>query len=149
MTVTNDQNYPVGPAAVIALNRWLEQIGVTPCTAWRWRCKGWLKTVNISGRQYLTQEAIDEFQRRAMAGEFAQEHKVPSRKEAMNHLGETCEERERQGGGGGGQDLPAPAAKITASWEPAPVPDDDSISSGGIRLPQLSVGITSEKKRKD
>ena len=79
MTVTNDQNYPVGPAAVIALNRWLEQIGVTPCTAWRWRRKGWLQTVNIAGRQYLTQEAIDEFHRRAVAGEFAQEHKVPTR----------------------------------------------------------------------
>jgi len=68
----------VGPAAVIALNRWLEQVGVTPCTAWRWRRRGWLKTINIAGRQYLTQEAIDEFHRRAVAGEFAQEHKVPS-----------------------------------------------------------------------
>jgi hypothetical protein len=26
----------------------------------------------------------------------------------------------------------------------APTPDDDSISSGGIRLPQSNVGITSE-----
>lgn len=69
------------PAAVVSLSRWLEQVGVTPCTAWRWRKKGWLKTVNICGRQYLTQEAIDEFQRRALAGEFAQVHKVPTRKE--------------------------------------------------------------------
>lgn len=67
--------------AVISLNRWVAQVGVTPLTAWRWRRKGWLKTVNIAGRQYLTQEAIDEFQRRAVAGEFAQVHKVPSRKE--------------------------------------------------------------------
>jgi predicted site-specific integrase-resolvase len=66
--------------AVISLSKWLEQIGVTPCTAWRWRKKGWLKTVNIAGRQYLTQEAIDEFQRRAKAGEFSQVHKVPSRR---------------------------------------------------------------------
>jgi hypothetical protein len=41
-----------------------------------------LKTVNIAGRQYLTQEAIDEFHRRASAGEFSQAPKVPSRKEA-------------------------------------------------------------------
>jgi predicted site-specific integrase-resolvase len=68
--------------AVISLNRWLVQVGVTQITAWRWRKRGWLKTVNIAGRQYLTQEAIDEFHRRAVAGEFAQEHKVPSRKEA-------------------------------------------------------------------
>jgi predicted site-specific integrase-resolvase len=68
-------------SAVISLNRWLEQVGVTPITAWRWRRKGWLTTVNIAGRQYLTQEAIDEFHRRAVAGEFAQIHKVPARKE--------------------------------------------------------------------
>jgi hypothetical protein len=66
--------------AVTSLSKWLEQVGVTPCTAWRWRKKGWLKTINIAGRQYLTQEAIGEFQRRAAAGEFAQNHKTPSRK---------------------------------------------------------------------
>ncbi len=76
---------PVGAAAVIALNRWLEQVGVTQITAWRWRRKGWLKTVNIAGRVYLTQEAIEEFHRRAVAGEFAQEHKVPpSRQEVAD-----------------------------------------------------------------
>jgi len=69
--------------AVIALNRWLVQVGVTQITAWRWRRRGWLKTVNIAGRQYLTQEAIEEFHRRAVAGEFAQEHKVPTRKESQ------------------------------------------------------------------
>jgi predicted site-specific integrase-resolvase len=66
---------------VISLNRWVAQVGVTQVTAWRWRKHGWLKTVNIAGRQYLTQEAIEEFRRRAVAGEFAQEHKVPSRRE--------------------------------------------------------------------
>jgi hypothetical protein len=65
--------------AIISLARWLEQTGVTACTAWRWRKKGWLKTVNICGRQYLTQKAIEEFTRRATAGEFAQPHKVPVR----------------------------------------------------------------------
>jgi predicted site-specific integrase-resolvase len=84
---THDQNYPVGSAAVISLNRWLEQVGVTPITAWRWRRKGWLKTVNIAGRQYLTQEAIDEFHRRAVAGEFAQVHKVPSHNGISEHSG--------------------------------------------------------------
>jgi hypothetical protein len=62
----------------------------------------------------------------------------------MNHVGETCEERESQGGGGGVQILPVRAAKIAAPLDPAPVPDDDSISSGGIRLPQSNVGFTSE-----
>ena len=70
--------------AVICLAKWLEQIGVTPCTGWRWRKRGWLKTVNIAGRQYLTQAAIDEFNQRAIAGEFAQEHKVPKLKESAH-----------------------------------------------------------------
>jgi hypothetical protein len=65
--------------AVISLSKWLEQVGVTQCTAWRWRKKGWLKTINIAGRQYLTHEAIDNFQRRATSGEFSQVHKVPNR----------------------------------------------------------------------
>jgi predicted site-specific integrase-resolvase len=77
--VQNEQFNSSSARAVIALNRWLEQVGVTPVTAWRWRQRGWLKTVNIAGRQYLTQEAIDEFHRRAVAGEFVQVHKVPSR----------------------------------------------------------------------
>jgi hypothetical protein len=67
--------------AVISLAKWMEQVGVTACTVWRWRKNGWLKTVNISGRVYLTQEAIDDFHRRAVAGEFAKAHKFPSRKE--------------------------------------------------------------------
>ena len=73
-------NLKASPArAIISLQQWLADIGVTACTAWRWRKKGWLKTVNICGRQYLTQEAIDEFTRRAAAGDFAQVHKVPTR----------------------------------------------------------------------
>jgi predicted site-specific integrase-resolvase len=68
-------------AAVMSLSKWLEQVGVTSCTAWRWRKKGWLKTVNIAGRQYLTQGAINEFHRRAEAGEFAQVAVVPMRRQ--------------------------------------------------------------------
>jgi hypothetical protein len=69
--------------AVVSLSKWLSEIGVTQCTAWRWRKKGWLKTINISGRQYLTQKSIDEFQHRATAGEFSQVHKVPNRKKNL------------------------------------------------------------------
>jgi predicted site-specific integrase-resolvase len=65
---------------VISLSKWLAQVGVAHVTGWRWRKKGWLKTVNIAGRQYLSQEAIDEFYRRVVAGEFAQVNKIPTRK---------------------------------------------------------------------
>jgi hypothetical protein len=53
--------------------------GTSAPTLWRWRQKGWLETVNISGRQYCTQESIMNFKRRAAAGEFAQEHVTPKR----------------------------------------------------------------------
>lgn len=68
-----------GGRAVVSLQKWMADVGVTACTAWRWRKRGWLTTVNIAGRQYLTQVAIDEFNRRAVAGEFAQAPVVPKR----------------------------------------------------------------------
>ena len=66
------------PAGLIALSLWMEQVGITPTTCWRWRKKGWLTTVNIAGRQYVSREAIEEFESRAKAGEFAQEPRVPT-----------------------------------------------------------------------
>ena len=67
-------------AAIIkTLASFCREVGINPITAWRMRRKGWLKTVNIAGRQYVTAEAQMEFSRRASAGEFAQEHKVPTR----------------------------------------------------------------------
>lgn len=81
--MSSGQNLDSTGSAVISLSKWLAKVGITPVTAWRWRKRGWLKTVNIAGRQYLTQEAIDEFRRRAQAGEFAQVHKVPLRQEVL------------------------------------------------------------------
>jgi predicted site-specific integrase-resolvase len=76
------QTSPDGRAGMVALNVWLTRIGVTPVTGWRWRNKGWLKTVNIMGRVYVTDEAVLEFSRRAQAGEFAKVHKTPARKDS-------------------------------------------------------------------
>lgn len=75
----NTDNGSPGGRAVVSLHKWMEQVGVTACTIWRWRKKGWLTTVNIAGRQYLTQAAMDEFNRRAEAGEFAKNPVVPKR----------------------------------------------------------------------
>ena len=63
----------------MSLQEFPENVGVSGVTAWRWRRKGWLATVNIADRQYVTGEVISEFLRRAEAGEFAQEHKAPTR----------------------------------------------------------------------
>jgi hypothetical protein len=64
-------------SGIIALSRWCQNVGLSSVTAWRFRNRGWLKTINIAGRVYLTDEAAQEFTRRAEAGEFAREPKVP------------------------------------------------------------------------
>ena len=73
-SMTNEAKAPL-----VVLNQWIRQIGVSSVTAWRWRRAGWLETVNIAGRVYVTDEGIENFKRRARAGEFAVEHKVPQR----------------------------------------------------------------------
>ena len=60
-------NGPIGP---IALKAFLKQAGVTATTAWRWRKRGWLRTVSISNRPYVLPADLEEFIRRASAGEF-------------------------------------------------------------------------------
>ena len=66
-----------GAAPMVSLSWWMEQMGVTACTAWRWRKKGWLKVTKICGRLYLSAAAIAEFKERAERGEFAPGPKVP------------------------------------------------------------------------
>lgn len=63
----------------IALDRFIQNCGITDTTAWRWRKRGWLNTTNIAGRLYVQQKDLREFNRRAVAGEFAQDHKTPKR----------------------------------------------------------------------
>lgn len=58
--------------SMIALKTWGDQIPVSDVTLWRWRKKGWLNPVNICGKLYLTRADIEEFQRRAIAGEFSE-----------------------------------------------------------------------------
>jgi hypothetical protein len=65
--------------ALRSWDSWLKEIGRTHTTGWRWRKAGWIQPINICGRLYVSDEAIAAFVRRASAGEFAQEHKVPVR----------------------------------------------------------------------
>jgi hypothetical protein len=66
-------------SSLVSFERWLEEIGKTPATGWRWRKRGWIKTVNIAGRLYISREEIAEFERRASAGEFSKIHETPNR----------------------------------------------------------------------
>ena len=70
--------------ALRSWDSWLQEIGRTHTTGWRWRKCGWISPINISGRLYISAEEISKFTRRAAAGEFAKEHKVPARQTITN-----------------------------------------------------------------
>ena len=64
----------------IALDKFIEQSGLSPVTVWRYRRAGWLNTLNICGRHYLSRSEIARFNARAAAGEFAKEPTKPKRR---------------------------------------------------------------------
>ena len=68
-------------SGLVSFEKWLEEINKTPATGWRWRKRGWIETVNICGRLYISRAVIAEFERRAAAGEFSKVHETPSRKD--------------------------------------------------------------------
>src|ERR1051326_1332216 len=55
----------------IALDKFMAESGLSPVTIWRYRRAGWLRTLNINGRHYLTRAEILRFNARAAKGEFA------------------------------------------------------------------------------
>jgi hypothetical protein len=72
---------PASP--IILFDRFLGEVGVTPPTGWRWRKAGWITTLNIAGRVYISREEINRFYQRVEAGEFSRTHKTPKRKAAV------------------------------------------------------------------
>jgi len=65
------QNIPLCALPPLSLEKFMEQSGFSPTTCWRYRKKGWLETIVIANRHYVTREAIAAFNKRAVAGEFA------------------------------------------------------------------------------
>jgi len=64
---------------LVAYDKWLSELSITPATGWRWRKRGWLPTINICGRVYVSRSAIGKFEQRAAAGEFSKTHITPKR----------------------------------------------------------------------
>ena len=64
---------------LVAFDSYLTALSKTRVTGFRWRQKGLISTVNIHGRLYVTRADIAAFEKRAMAGEFAQTAKTPQR----------------------------------------------------------------------
>ena len=51
-------------------NRWCRENGITRATGWRWRRDGIIKTINIYGRKYVSNDEEERFQERANRGDF-------------------------------------------------------------------------------
>jgi hypothetical protein len=73
---------PASP--IILFDLFLDSLGVTPPTGWRWRKRGWITTLNISGRVYISRAEISRFQERVAAGEFSKRHVTPTRRKESN-----------------------------------------------------------------
>ena len=57
-----------------SLDKFLTAAGRSRTTGYRLRQLGHLKTVTICGRPYVTREAVQEFLKRAAAGELSSPH---------------------------------------------------------------------------
>lgn len=72
-----------GPAhPPVSLDKFLAEMGLSPVSGWRFRNRGWIKTVNIAGRHYVPHESIIEFNERAARGEFSRRFANPKDNEA-------------------------------------------------------------------
>ena len=69
---------PLNAAPPISVSRFLEISGNSPVTFWRWENRGWIRTVRIAGRKYITAAELHNFTRRLEAGEFAGKTQNPS-----------------------------------------------------------------------
>src|SRR5713101_2130796 len=64
----------------MALSQFIEQTALSPTTVWRFRKKGFLRTINICGRHYVLRSEIARFNYRAAGGEFAKNCSHPMQK---------------------------------------------------------------------
>ena len=63
--------------------------GISDVTLWRWARRGWVKLINISGKNYVDLVSLAEFDRRAAAGEFA---KAPAGAAGVSHKARAIKE---------------------------------------------------------
>lgn len=81
----NDDKPAIDSEPPIALDKFVQESGLSVVTVWRYRRAGWLRTLNICGRHYLTRAEIALFNARAAAGEFAKQPAKPKRRD-LNDL---------------------------------------------------------------
>jgi hypothetical protein len=73
MNATATTTTPQAIAGITSLSVYRRQLGVSKTTLWRYRRNGWLKTINVLGKLYITREAIAEFEAMLCSGELAKE----------------------------------------------------------------------------
>lgn len=67
-------------SSLVALDKYLQSLGRSRSTFWRWEQKGLVKSVNVFGRNYITRDEIRRFEEAAISGALARELKpsIPS-----------------------------------------------------------------------
>ena len=74
---TNDLHENAAPPTAVAeqelsnlvsLDRYLESLGRSRTTFWRWQKRGLIRAVNVSGRNYVTRDEIRRFEQAAVSG---------------------------------------------------------------------------------
>lgn len=64
---------PEAVAGITSLSVYRRQLGVSKTTLWRYRRNGWLETINVLGKLYVTRKAIAQFEAMLCSGELAKE----------------------------------------------------------------------------
>ena len=67
------QTNPELASGVKSLSTYRRELGRSKTTLWRYRRNGWLKTINVLGKLYVTRESIAEFEAMMRSGELAKE----------------------------------------------------------------------------
>lgn len=81
----NEQGQSLNATAnLLPFRRYLESLEVSAATGWRWRENGWIETVSIANRLYVTRAAIRRFEQRAAAGDFLRRRAVPRNRHVPN-----------------------------------------------------------------
>jgi hypothetical protein len=73
MNATATKTTPEAVAGITSASVYRRQLGVSKTTLWRYRRNGWLKTINVLGKLYITRESIAEFEAMMRRGELAKE----------------------------------------------------------------------------
>jgi hypothetical protein len=68
----NDADQP-STSGVRAARAVCRDQGISDTTLWRWRRRGWVKSINISGKVYVDLKSLAEFNRRAATGFYSKE----------------------------------------------------------------------------